>query len=398
MEIYTVAQVTRYLKELIETDSFLGGLWVEGEVSNLSRSAAGHVYFTLKDAASQIRCVMFRGRLAASGSFIPDNGAAVIVHGRISLYEAQGVYQLYVDLVQPEGVGVLHLQFEQLRARLEREGLFDEARKRPFPRFPKRIGVVTSLSGAVIHDIINVISRRFPSIELIVAPCAVQGQEAVGEICAAIEALNEFGEVDLIIVARGGGSIEELWPFNEERVARAIYGSQIPIITGIGHETDFTIADFVADCRAPTPSAAAELAVPSQREYRMRVDALVHSLRQTMERRLQSQRGILERWLGLMQRVSPQRLIDENRQRLDDLARQATTQVRYALDLKREKLRSCARQLEALNPLSILARGYSVCLHEETGQVVKSVGQVAENDDLQIRVYDGNFRGKVIAP
>ncbi len=314
------------------------------------------------------------------------------------MYDVQGAYQLYVDLIQPEGVGALHLQFEQLRARLEREGLFDEARKRPLPRFPQRIGVVTSLSGAVIHDIINVITRRFPSVELVVAPSAVQGQEAADEICEAIEALNDYGRVDLIIVARGGGSLEELWPFNEEKVARAIFGSRIPVMTGVGHETDFTIADFVADYRAPTPSAAAELAVPNRYEYRMRVDALVHSLRQSAQSRLQTQRGALEQLFGLMQRVSPQKLVDEDRQRVDDLGKQAATQVRYILNLKQEKLRSCVLQLDALNPLSILARGYSICLDEETGEVVRSVTQVAENNTLRIRVHDGDFRGRVIAP
>lgn len=408
MYIYTVAQVTRYVKELFETDSFLGSLWVEGEVSNLVRSTAGHLYFTLKDGNSQVRCVMFRGQIAAGNAFIPSNGSAVIVHGRLSVYEVQGTYQLYVDLIQPEGVGVLHLQYEELRARLEREGLFDEARKRPLPRFPQRIGVVTSLTGAVIHDIINVISRRFPSVELVISPGAVQGQEAADDVCQAIQALNSIGAIgavgwpgepeaiDIIIVARGGGSLEELWPFNEEKVARAIFGSRVPVITGIGHETDFTIADLVADCRAPTPSAAAELVVPSQQEYLSQVQSLARSMRQAMQSELQVRRGTLDQSIALMQRLSPQRLVEANRQHLDDLARQVATQARHALDLKQAELNSSMRQLDALNPVSILARGYSICIHEETGQVVKSTTQVTVDDTLQIRVHDGNLRGKVL--
>lgn len=398
MQIYTVAQVVRYLKELIEADRILSSLWVEGEVSNLSRSAAGHLYFTLKDTESQIRCVMFRGQLAASSSIVPSNGMAVIVHGRLSVYEPQGVYQLYVDLIQPEGVGLLQLQFERLRAQLEREGFFDPARKRPLPRFPQRIGVVTSLGGAVVHDIINVISRRFPATELVIAPCAVQGPDAAQEICDALQALNCSDLVDVIILARGGGSTEELWPFNEEIVARAIFGSRVPVIAGIGHETDFTIADLVADCRAPTPSAAAELAVPHQQECRLRIDAARRSLQRLASGFVESNRSRVARLVELMERASPSKLIDERRQRLDDLVRQAALRARHTLDLREERLQSAGRQLASLNPVSILRRGYSVCVHEATGQVVKSVQQVAENDYLKIRVFDGTLRGKVVEP
>ncbi len=406
MEIYTVAQITRYLKELFDSDYLLQNLWVQGEVSNFIRSAAGHVYFTLKDNNSQIRCVMFRGqaarrgredRLASGDNFMPSNGMAVIVHGRLSIYDVQGVYQLYADLIRPEGVGLLHLQFEELRARLEREGLFHEARKRPLPRFPRRIGVVTSPTGAVLHDIITVITRRFPFIDLVLAPSLVQGDGAADEICQAIEALNEFAEVDLIILARGGGSIEELWPFNEEKVARAIYGSRVPVITGIGHETDFTIADWVADCRAPTPSVAAELAVPNQHECQMQLDALRNRLLQTAQARVDARRSECRHLVEGLARTSPIALLQRQKQRVDDLSRWMDVQVRHYLDLEREKLRSLAAQLESLSPHKTLARGYSVCRRAADGKVVSSVSQVADGDELVIRVYDGEFQGEVIS-
>ncbi|MEE8442177.1 MAG: exodeoxyribonuclease VII large subunit, partial [Dehalococcoidia bacterium] len=246
MSVYTVTQVTTYLKDSLDRDAFLADLWVSGEISNLSRSSAGNLYFTVKDAESQMRCVMFRS--GRGGDMLTD-GAAAIVHGRVSLYPVRGEVQIYVDLVQPEGTGALHLEFERLKARLEEEGLFDPTRKRPLPAFPKKVGVATSPTGAVFHDICNVIERRFPLAEVVLSPTLVQGELAAPNIIAALQALNELGDIDVIIVARGGGSIEELWPFNEENVARAIYGSHVPVISGVGHETDTTISDLVADLR-----------------------------------------------------------------------------------------------------------------------------------------------------
>src|SRR4030042_1265687 len=259
MQIYSVTEGAAYLKELLETPPHLADLWISGEISNLSRSPAGHVYFSLKDETAQLRCVFFRRPNMGAPL---QQGMQIVAHGRVSLYEVRGDLQFYVDFVQPEGVGVLHAQFERLKAQLEEEGLFDEARKRPLPRFPRRIGVVTSPVGAVFHDICNILGRRWPLAEVVLAPTAVQGAEAGPGVVCALAALNDEESIELIIVARGGGSLEELWAFNEEPVARAIYGSRGPRVSAIGHETDYTIADFVADLRAPTPSAAAEPVAP----------------------------------------------------------------------------------------------------------------------------------------
>src|SRR5919201_1753792 len=273
MEITTVSGLTRYLRELFESNFLLQSVWVEGEVSNLRRSTAGHCYFTLKDAEAQIKCAWFAGSMPL-GARPPRDGDQVVAHGRVSIYEQRGEYQMYVTVVHPAGAGLLNLRFEELRARLEREGLFDPARKRPLPRFPRRVGVVTSPSGAGFHDVVNVLSRRFPAVEIVLAPTPVQGEEAAPLIAFGLEALNQFAEPDAILVVRGGGSLEDLWAFNEEIVARAIYGSRAPVISGVGHETDLTIADLAADLRAPTPSAAAELVVPDWRECVARGQAL----------------------------------------------------------------------------------------------------------------------------
>ena len=265
--ILTVSQVTTYIKELLEADFLLRDLWIQGEVSNFSRSTAGHIYFTLKDAEASIKCVLWRS-LAEEQTHLPADGQAVILHGRVSVYEVQGAYQFYVDLVQPAGVGTLYLRFLALKERLAEEGLFSPERKRPLPPFPRSLGVVTSPKAAAWRDILHVLERRYPLVEVILAPAAVQGPEAPLQIAEAIRTLNEETGVDLIIVARGGGSLEELWAFNEEAVARAIYSSGVPVISGVGHEVDFTIADFVADLRAPTPTAAAAAAVPDMEECR----------------------------------------------------------------------------------------------------------------------------------
>ena len=394
MEIYSVSQVCQYLREILEVDCVLQDLWVEGEVSNLALSAAGHCYFTLKDSDSQLRCVLFRGRAFGAGAR-PADGAAVVAHGRISLYEPQGSLQFYVDLVQPEGVGMLRLRFEALRAALEREGLFDPARKRPLPRYPQRLGVVTSPTGAALRDIIQVVSRRFPSVELVLAPASVQGEQAVDEICEALVALNEADCVDLIILARGGGSLEDLWPFNEERVARAIYASRIPVICGVGHETDVTIADLVADLRAPTPSAAAEMAVPDIRECRDQVWALCSRLRAAAQAELSARRTRLTHTATSLRQASPLAYIEERRQRVDDLARAAAVHARHWQELRRERVRGLGQKLEALDPRSVLGRGYSLVWLLEGRRLVRRVQQVTAGDAIQIEVCDGPFRARV---
>jgi len=369
VRIYSVAEVTRYLRELLEADSMLADLWISGEVSNLSESAAGHLYFTLKDEASQLRCVLFhRARLALT----LESGTAVVAHGRISIYEVSGTLQFYVDLVQPEGVGMLHLEFERLKAKLADEGLFEPARKRPLPPFPERIGVVTSPTGAVFHDIANIVGRRYPLVELVLSPTPVQGDSAAEGIIQALDTLNNIEGIDLVILARGGGSLEELWAFNEEKVARAIYASRVPVISGVGHDTDFTIADFVADVRAPTPSAAAELAVPHRAE---------------LEGRIQSHRKALAAALSGD--------LDRHRQRIDELTRSASMHLRNFMIISREKLGSRETELASLSPLATLGRGYALVQHSATGEVVSRIAQVERGDAIDIKVSDGQFVGRV---
>ena len=314
MAVYTVTQITTYLKDSLDRDAFLADLWVSGEVSNLSRPSSGNLYFTLKDAQAQMRCVMFR---SGHGGDLITSGDAVIVHGRLSLYPARGEVQVYVDLVQPEGTGVLHLELERLKARLEDEGLFEPTRKRPLPPFPRKVGVVTSPTGAVLQDICTVVGRRYPLAEVVLSPTPVQGDLAAPEIVEALRALNDLGDIDVIIVARGGGSLEELWPFNEEVVARAIYGSRVPVISGVGHETDTTIADLVADRRAPTPSAAAEIAVPDATLLQQQVVALQRDAISSMKGLVFQRQHELVAWTQRLRSRGPQ--VDAWQQRVDEL-------------------------------------------------------------------------------
>jgi len=369
VKIFAVAEVTGYLRELLAADGILVDLWISGEVSNLSESAAGHLYFTLKDEASQLRCILFhRVRLPLT----LENGMAVVAHGRISIYEVSGALQFYVDIVQPEGMGILHLEFERLKARLAQEGLFEPARKRALPPFPKRIGVVTSPDSAVLHDIINIMGRRYPLVELILAPTPVQGDGATAGIVHAFQTLNDTEGIDLVILARGGGSLEELWAFNEEEVARAIYASRAPVISGVGHDTDFTIADFVADKRAPTPSAAAELAVPH---------------RDDLEARIQSYSGVLVTALS--------REFDRSRQRIDEYTRAITMFIGNFLTISQEKLRGRELKLGSLSPLATLGRGYALVQHSATGDVIYNTDQVHRGDAIEVTVSDGYFSSKV---
>ncbi|MCK5653524.1 MAG: exodeoxyribonuclease VII large subunit [Dehalococcoidia bacterium] len=369
MKIYSVAEVTGYLRELLEADSMLADLWISGEVSNLSESAAGHLYFTLKDEASQLRCVLFhRARL----DLTLENGMAAVAHGRISIYEVSGALQFYVDVVQPEGMGILHLEFERLKVKLAEEGLFEPARKRALPPFPQRIGVVTSPDSAVLHDIINIISRRYPLVELVLAPTPVQGDGAATGIVQAFNTINDTEGIDLVILARGGGSLEELWAFNEEKVARAIYASRVPVISGVGHDTDFTIADFVADKRAPTPSAAAELAVPHRAELEARLQALNKALVAALSRG-----------------------VEQYRQRIDELTRVLSMHLGNLLTISREKLRGRELKLGSLSPLATLERGYALVQHAATGEVISHIDQVHRGDAIEVKVSDGQFKSRV---
>lgn len=390
--ILSVRELAAYLRELLDYDEVLADVWVEGEVSNLSRSTAGHVYFTLKEADAQISCVLFRGA-ASRLTHLPADGEAVLVHGRVSFYEAGGRLQLYVDMLRSLGLGALFLRFQELKARLEAEGLFDPQIKRSLPPFPRRIGVVTSATGAAIQDVLHVLRRRYPLVAVVISPTLVQGKEAAPQIVVALERLREHS-VDLIIVTRGGGSLEDLWPFNEEIVARAIRAAPVPVISGVGHETDFTIADFAADVRAPTPSAAAEIAVPDRAE----LDLAVAQRRKQMEQGLRWQVGELRRQLQERDRrlrhLSPQVQITGRRQQVDDLVDRAARGLNHRLEVIRERVRSAALRLASLDPQATLQRGYAVVRLKPEGIVVVSPAQVASGDALEVQVRDGSFEAE----
>ena len=395
MIIVSVEQLAGHIHALLESDPLLADLWVSGEISNLSRPASGHRYFTLKDGVAQIRCALFkqRGRAAAAGAL--ENGAQVLAHGTVSFYEARGDLQLYVDAVQPAGIGVLQAEFERLFAQLEEEGLFSVGRKRPLPRFPRRIGVVTSPSGAVFHDICTVLQRRWPLVEVMLAPTSVQGNGAADGVVAGIAGLNRTPSIDLIIVARGGGSIEDLWAFNEEVVARAIFASHVPVISAIGHETDHTIADFVADLRAPTPSAAAEMAVPDQIEVAMHVGGWMSTLNAFVREALGQRSDELNDAMFSLAHCRP----DPARQRRRVLALLSTAQhaTDHALALHRERLGGRLRQLAALSPESTLARGYAL-VQDLQGRPITSAAAVRPSQRLGIRMSDGEFEAYAGGP
>ena len=387
---WTVSKLTQYIKDLLESDPALQDVWLVGEISNFSRSTAGHFYFTLKDAGAALGCVMWRSA-AAGLTWRPRQGAAALAHGRISIYPAQGRYQLYVDQLYPAGLGDLHARFEQLRDRLKAEGLFEAERKRPLPSFPRLLGVVTSPQAAALRDVLNVLRRRYPLAGVLLAPTLVQGAQAPPQIVAALKALDDRDDVDLILVVRGGGSLEELWAFNDERVARAIAACRHPVVSGVGHETDFTIADFVADLRAPTPSAAAELAVPDQAELRQRMQGWGRRLEGSMAQHLSLARYAMEQQQVALRRSSPQVRVDTCRQQVDDLSRRAGRALTHSLSLRHSRLTGLQARLGALGPLATLERGYAIIRCEDTGAVVCSVEQVDAGDALRIRVQDGEF-------
>src|SRR5262249_13054397 len=339
MEILAVSEVNRYLRRVIEDDLNLRSVWVQGEVSNFTVSMSGHAYFTLKDSLSQLKCVMFRQHLSRVRQR-PDNGELSVARGPIRVYEPQGIYQLYVEFVAPAGLGELQLRLEELRTRLEAEGLFEPTRKRPLPVWPERVGVVTSASGAVIHDIRTVMARRFPLAEIVLAPAPVQGDEAPARLCQAIEDLNHYGNVDVIVVARGGGSLEDLWAFNDETLARTIFASRVPVVSAIGHETDVTIADLVADHRASTPSAAAEMVVPDQREVSARLAELTRSLCWQAEQRLEVRFAAVRQLADTLELRSPMGEIQSRRDAVERLLDRAAVSARHGLAVKTERLRA----------------------------------------------------------
>ena len=389
MGIHNVSEVTNYIKRMFQREPVLGCIQVRGELSNFRCYASGHCYFTLKDAASAIKCVMFRSR-AQGLRFRPENGMQVVVSGNISV---DGVYQLYADRMMPEGAGDLALAFEQLKARLAAEGLFDAAHKKPLPRFPKRIGIVTSISGAVLRDIYHVSKRRWPSVQLVLKPVLVQGEEAAAQIAAAIAFFNEKYPVDVLIVGRGGGSMEDLWAFNEEPVVRAIYASKIPVISAVGHETDFTLADFASDQRAATPSQAAELAVPDRAELLRYTESLMARLAQQGKRQLQEKRLRLDACRRSAALQKPQLLLASRTQRLDHATARLDALMKSQMKEKRHALEIALQQLDYLNPVHILRQGYGIV--EKEGSPVTSVRAVHEGDRLTVTLKDGRLTARV---
>ncbi|TMV51652.1 exodeoxyribonuclease VII large subunit [Paenibacillus mesophilus] len=434
-KVLSVKDLTRYIKMKLEGDPVLQDVWVRGELSNFTHHSSGHMYFTLKDADSRVKCIMFASNNQRL-SFIPRDGSKVIARGNISVFERDGQYQMYVTHMQQDGIGNLYLAFEQLKKKLGEEGLFSPERKRPIPKFPRTVGVVTSPTGAAVRDIVTTLQRRYPTAAILLFPVLVQGAQAAPSIARAIEAMNRHGEADVLIVGRGGGSLEELWAFNEEMVARSMFRSAIPVISAVGHETDFTIADFVADLRAATPTAAAELAVPHHLELKQH---LVH-LSQRLVKGLSAQVSVKKERLSRLRRspvlTQPQRQLQEPAQRLDRLREQLLYRLRQrvaasketAMKLERklsahnpkqqldfakkrvevarhqliQSMQSISkesrhrwtvqlRQLDALSPLKVMQRGYSLAYDEQQKRIIKSISQVQPGDMIRIRLADGKL-------
>ena len=392
--IYTVSQVNQYIKSLLDRDRELTALYVRGEISNYKAYPSGHHYFSLKDGEGAIRCVMFK-REAMSLRFRPENGMKVIAFGRVAVFPRDGQYQLYCTSLTPEGVGDLHLAFEQLKQKLYAEGLFDPAHKKPIPRFPKRIALITSAAGAAVRDMLRILGARWPMAEVFLLPVRVQGTEAPGELCAAIAWANRHQVADLIITGRGGGSMEDLWAFNDENVARTIYHSAIPVISAVGHEPDVTIADFVADLRAATPSNAAELAVPDQNEVAVWLRQMEGRLAQAMGRKLERARKDLDRAARCRALQDPMNYVDDKRMVLDYQREKLAAGLNAALNRERQRFGQLASKLDALSPLKVLGRGYAIP-RKGDGGVVRSVSDVTPGDGLKLRVADGEISCQVV--
>ncbi|WP_020616783.1 exodeoxyribonuclease VII large subunit [Paenibacillus daejeonensis] len=433
--IYSIKELNRYIRMKLESDKLLSDVWLRGEISNFTHHSSGHMYFTLKDKDSRLKCIMFSSHNQRL-PFIPKEGMKVIARGNVSVYERDGNYQFYAIQMQPDGLGSLYLAYEQLKQKLEGEGLFDNTRKRALPAFPKAIGVITSSTGAAVRDILITLQRRYPVIPVFVAPVLVQGKGAAPSIVRAIELMNRLGEVDVLIVGRGGGSLEELWAFNEETVARSIAGSGIPVISAVGHETDYTIADFVADLRAATPTAAAELAVPHQSELRQQLQRLEQRLQHSLRGRLEQDKQRLARVRRSPVLIHPRRYLLEQAERLDRLREllnhralrtisasgerlgrararlagqhpgaQATYAGKRLSSLKRQleqsmtgiqrmrrmQLQGVIRGLDALSPLKVMARGYSLVYDDKQERLIRSITDVQPGDMVQVNLSDGQL-------
>ena len=383
----SVTELNNRIKGLLDTDPLLADVCVRGELSNYKIYPSGHHYFTLKDSESSLRCVMFKSS-ASKLRFRPESGMGVTAFGRVSVYPRDGAYQLYCSALQPEGTGDLQIAFEQLKAKLEAEGLFDRAHKKPLPAFPEKIAIITSSAGAAVHDMIRILGHRWPMSKLVLLPVRVQGAEAPPEIAGAIRYANEFRVADLIITGRGGGSIEDLWAFNDERVARAIYASEIPVISAVGHEPDVTISDYVADMRASTPSNAAEIAVPDQSEMRETLDSLSIRSRQAMQKTL---KGLSQRLSALAEKrvlADPGVYIDNRRMELDHMRERICAAGERKTALSRHEYVRLAAALDAMSPLRVLTRGYSLA-EDERGALIRSAAQLHPGDRVRLRFAVG---------
>ncbi len=393
--ILSVSQLTGYLRQLIEGDDLMQDLWVEGEISNFSLPSSGHLYFTLKDSQSAIRCVMWRNSVARL-TFEPREGLAVEAHGGMGVYETSGQVQLYVDTLRPAGEGLLFQEFLRLKAKLEAEGLFDPSTKQPIPTLPKVIGIVTSLTGAALQDMLNTLRRRYPVVEVVIAPASMQGVAAPGEIVAALKLLNRQVKPDVILVGRGGGSIEDLWAFNDQAVARAVAASEAPVISGVGHETDFTLTDFAADLRAPTPTAAAEVATPDRVDLLGALTELANRHTSYLNSRLSSLRWSLGQAHNTLARLSPSYAVNTYRQRLDEISLRLERAARVDLERKTLHLAHLEQSLRSLNPQAVLNRGYAIVTRSSDGALVKRFDHVNPQDDIRIQVSQGTMDARIL--
>lgn len=392
-QVFTVTALNEYIKMKLETDEALMRVFIRGEISNFTNHKSGHFYFTVKDETSRIAAVMFRSS-ASKLAFIPENGMKVIVGGRVSAYVRDGQYQIYADTLEPDGVGALYIAYEQLKAKLGAEGLFDEAKKKPLPRYPMRIGVITSPTGAAIRDIINILGRRFPIAEVVLYPSLVQGASAAPQLIEGLRYFNEKKNVNVIIIGRGGGSLEDLWAFNSEALVREVAASELPVISAVGHEIDFTLCDFAADRRAPTPSAAAELAVPERYELKRKLGNVTARLELLEGKKLELLRSTLERMKKSRALTDPRNFIDDKRMALGIAEDKLYNRITFLLERKKSALAGKTAKLDAMNPLSVLSRGYGAAFASD-GTVIRSAAQVEKGSDISLMLSDGTVRATV---
>ena len=392
-EPISVSQLNKYIKNKVDQDEYLNNVLIKGEISNFKHHYTGHMYFTLKDNNSLIKCIMFKS-YTPHLNFVPKDGMSVIVLGTVSVFERDGVYQIYCKAMQQEGIGDLYKEYEKLKAKLNEEGLFAEFHKKKIPLYSKRIGVLTSETGSVIRDIINVSTRRNPNVYIKLLPVPVQGEGAGKKIADAINLMNERNLADIIIVARGGGSLEDLWPFNEEIVARAIYNSELPVISAVGHETDFSISDFVADLRAPTPSAAAELAVPDIDELKIKLNSYNNRYKVALKKQLEYKRLKYEKCMTRRVFKEPLQRINESYLHVDTQAKNIENKFKLKIMQKRSEFQNVVEKIDALSPLKTLSRGYSIM--EKNGKIIKSKKELNIGDEVNIKLYEGTTKAKII--